>query len=169
MSPCLHLPQQSVGVDWLGAVVLARPGCAKKSHDMHPAVLHSRFCHEKSLGASATRCNGFAKPPLLAPEWLAQLPSSLRRMPRVRTDPVPSCSGCDPAVERGHTTLPTEDAPIAHYRATQCAVCRMVVSLQNLTFHARCSRTGTSTSTSGFLSRPYPVSGTIFITCPLVW
>ena len=57
-------------------------------------------------------------------------------MPRVRTDPVPSCSGCDPAVERGHTTLPTEDAPIAHYRATQCAVCRMVVSLQNLTFHA---------------------------------
>ena len=74
--------------------------------------------------------------PFLAPEWLALLPSSLRRMPRVRTDPVPSCSGCDPAVERGHTTLPTEDAPIAHYRATQCAVCRMVVSLQNLTFHA---------------------------------
>ena len=57
-------------------------------------------------------------------------------MPRVRTDPVPSCSGCDPAVERGHTTLPTEDAPIAHYRATQCAVCRMVVSLRSLTFHA---------------------------------
>ena len=54
-------------VDWPGAVVLARPGCAKKSHDMHPAVLSSRFCHEKNLGASATRCSRLAKPPL-APE-----------------------------------------------------------------------------------------------------
>ena len=57
-------------------------------------------------------------------------------MPRVRSDPVPSSPGCDPAIERGHTTLPTEDAPVAHYRATQHAVCRMVVSVQSLTFHA---------------------------------
>ena len=54
-------------VDWPGAVVLARPGCAKKSHTMHPAVLSSRFCHEKNLGASATRCSRLATAPL-APE-----------------------------------------------------------------------------------------------------
>ena len=94
------------------------------------------FCHKRTGARLQHAVADLLNPLFLAPEQLAQLPSSLRRMPRVRTDPVPSCSGCDPAEERGHITLPTEDAPIAHYRATQCAVCRMVVSLRNLTFHA---------------------------------
>ena len=103
---------------------------------MHPAVLSSRLFHEKILSASASAlwqtCYSPFGSKVVSPASLL----ATGGMPRVRTDPVPSCSGCDPAVERGHTTLPTEDAPIAHYRATQCAVCRMVVSLRSLTFHA---------------------------------
>ena len=107
----------------------------KKGHDA-PCSAELEAFHERSWARLQARCGKLATAPfgskVVGPASLL----AAGGMPRVRTDPVPSCSGCDPAVERGHTTLPTEDAPVAHYRATQCAVCRMVVSLRSLTFHA---------------------------------